>query len=263
MPGDKVCSHNGETVEFNEREHTYVDSKNRLYTSVTTLVGLGFSAFDAEKVAKASSVDDWSSLIDKWDREAKKAAWLGTRLHENCENVILGNLDKLHSPTTVDEKACMDAAMREAKRLKADKTIESLEPEKLVFSSTLMLAGSVDLLAKNRNGSYTIYDWKRVKKLSTSGYKGQTGILEATKDIQDSNYWHYALQLRLYEIILKLEGYVPREAPFRRCLNVITNGKLTVVDLPDVGEEAKKLIVWHKTVNNKKMEKIIDEVRHN
>ena len=245
MPGDKTAKHNGEFIVFEEAGHSYTDSKGVQYTSVTTLVGMGFEPFDAEGVARKKAGDDWRRLVDEWRENGKRAADFGTRLHENCEMQILGKIDKMHEPITVEEKICFDLARRKVDSLLTDESIAKMEPEKLVFSPTLRVAGSIDLLAELKDGSYAIYDWKRILKLSERGFNGKRGVLEATKDLQDSNFWHYALQLRLYEVILKLEGYVPRGAKFKRFLNVVNKESLTTVEMPDVGDAAKKLLAWH------------------
>ena len=244
MPSTKTIEHNGLVMTFNEGDHSYVDSKKRRYTSVTTLVGYGFQPFDAEGVAKRKDKDNWQKLMAEWKQIGETAASNGTRLHENCENQILGRLDMMHAPRDIAEKMNFDAARTAVDELLADDSFESFEPEKLVFCDKIKLAGSVDLLARRKDKSYAIFDWKCVKSIDYRGFGGKTGILEATKDIPDSNFWHYALQLSLYEIILKIGGYVERDATFTRRLNVISNGSFKKVELPDMREAAKKLIVW-------------------
>lgn len=248
MPSSIVVRHNDRTVTFNEADHSYIDDKMQRYVSVTTLVGMGFEKFDAEATAKRKAEKDGGDLkayVEAWKKTGEQAANFGTRLHYNCEQQILGNTDKILTPVNAMEKINFDLAHREVDRIVNEEKDASLQPEKLVFSEKLHLAGSIDLLVESSNGTYKIYDWKNVKGISTVGYKGKTGILDCTKDMQDSNYWHYALQLQLYEIILKVEGYVPRDAHFFRCLNVFSNGRLTHVEMPDVMKEAKELIKWH------------------
>ena len=113
------------------------------------------------------------------------------------------------------------------------------------------MLGSIDLLATNKDGTYTIFDWKNLKKLEMNGFNGKTGCIDATRSLQDSNFWHYALQLHIYEIILKVENYVSQDAFVKKSLNCFINGNFKQVDLPDVKKEAKALIKWYKTCYSK------------
>lgn len=248
MPSSIVVKHNDRTMTFNEESHSYVDDNRKRYCSVTTLVGMGFEKFDAERIAKQLAAkrgeDDWQHYIDLWRKEGQEASNFGTRLHHNCEHMILGRYDECYEPTTIQERINFSLAEKQVEKIKSDENACKFEPEKLVFSNRLGLAGSIDLLVTNKDGSYIIYDWKNIKELKKDGFMGKTGILECTKTVQDSNYWHYALQLQLYEIILKVDGYVPKDAKFNRRLCVFSNSSFSVHEMPNVMNEAKGLILW-------------------
>lgn len=51
------------------------------------------------------------------------------------------------------------------------------------------------------NDSYEIYDWKRVREISFESRK--SAILPCLKHMQDSNFFHYSIQLNLYKMILE------------------------------------------------------------
>lgn len=248
MPSSITVSHNNRKMTFSEDSHSYIDNHGKKYMSVTTLIGHAFEKFDAEKVAKALAEkrgeEDWRYYVNLWREEGKKAADQGTRLHFNCEHMILDRYDECYIAETPQEMINFSLAEKQVKKIKEDEHSVKFEPEKLVFSNILGLAGSIDLLVTKDDGSYIIYDWKNIKELKKEGFNGKTGVLKCTANVQDSNYWHYALQLQLYEIILKAENYVDRNAKFERRLCVFSNGRLDVYEMPDVKEEAKGLIRW-------------------
>ena len=147
--------------------------------------------------------------------------------------------------TSADNNALINYLNKIKLILLHNKNYIKFETEKLVFSPALKIAGSIDLFVTCKDGSYIIYDWKILSKgLSQYGFNNKCGILECTKHIQDSNYWHYALQLQIYEIILKAEGYIPLNADVKRILNVFTDNKFSQHEMPDLKNEAKSLIKW-------------------
>ena len=114
MPGDTKAKHpRGLGITFTEEDHSYVDEYGVEYTSGTTLVHRGFEAFDAQKAAEAKSAKTGvpaSEYLREWDAKREEASRNGTRMHENCENQILGRYDKLHAPQDDAERVEFRAA---------------------------------------------------------------------------------------------------------------------------------------------------------
>lgn len=248
MPDSTTVIHNDVQMTFTEDDHSYIDSKDRHYTSVTTLISKAFEKFDAEKIAKEKASregTDWQEYVRKWEENGQRAANFGTRLHQNCENLILENYDSLHEPVTEDEKIKFRLAENVVRKIKNDENNISFEPEKLIFSPKLLLAGTIDLLVERNDDSFIIYDWKNIKELKKFGFNNKCGILEMTKNVQDSNYWHYAMQLQTYEIILKAEKYIPANAKVKRILNVFESGTFNQYELPSMCRVITELIKWN------------------
>lgn len=75
--------------------------------------------------------------------------------------------------------------------------------EWMIFDEDVHLAGSIDFVAENDDGSLTIYDWKRCKEIKKTNSFGASAVTECIAHLPDTNYWHYALQLNTYKTILE------------------------------------------------------------
>jgi hypothetical protein len=74
--------------------------------------------------------------------------------------------------------------------------------EWLIYDDILKIAGSIDMVYENDDGTLEIYDWKRSKNISYPGY-GEHAIPDCIKHLPDCNYIHYSLQLHTYKMILE------------------------------------------------------------
>ncbi len=258
MPNDKTAEHpRGLGITFAEEGHTYVDDYGIDYTSGTTLVKSAFAEFNAPAVAAAKSAKTGvpaEQYVREWEENRNRAATEGTRMHENIERQILGRLSDMHQPKDDAERTLFRAVWFEVEKIKAafghfGKTRTALEPEKIVFSPRFRVAGSIDLFVQKKNGSYIIFDWKKVKEIKREAFGGRVGFHVATQGLPDCNFYHYALQLSIYEQILKCEGYIPAVAQVERWLNVYCpeEGAFDHVQLPDLGREALILMAWNVT----------------
>jgi len=75
--------------------------------------------------------------------------------------------------------------------------------EWMIFDEDVHLAGSIDFVSENDDGSLTIYDWKRCKEIKKTNGFGGSALTECISHLPDTNYWHYALQLNTYKTILE------------------------------------------------------------
>lgn len=258
MPGTSKAAHPSGAlgITFTEDDHSYIDDIGISYISATTLVHSAFPPFDADAAAAAKSAKTGipaEDLKSQWAANGKAAADDGTRCHENCERQILGQLDRMNQPRNDEERTRFRAAWFEVEKMKA--AFSTLEPEKLVFSPRFQVAGSIDVLAR-RPGMVAIIDWKYIKALRRESFGGRTGNHVATAALPDCNFWHYALQLNLYEQILKVEGYIEPTIQVVKMLNVY-NAEAQAFDhvmVPELGREAVLLMAYNVTGEN--LEKI-------
>lgn len=255
MPGNTISIHpnNIDSITFTEAGHTYIDTNNNKYTSVTTLIHKAFPQFDADRIAglKAKKLGiTKEELLLEWETKGFVARTNGTRLHEFAENYIINKTD-LYEANDINEKIKFNCAKNIIDKLNDLFNPELSEPEKLVFSPSFKIAGSIDWLMKINNNNYIILDWKILsKELSKEGFNNQTGIILPTLNIQDSNFWHYALQLQIYENILKAENYINPNAKVSRYLIVWNESKFELTKMPDLYSEAWALIAWNTKIRN-------------
>ena len=252
MPNSTTARHPSGKLDitFTEADHEYIDGFGIDYTSVTKLVKSAFPAFDAAAAAAKKAARTGTpaeQYLREWDEIRDTASDNGTRVHENCERQILGRFADMNQPRDDAERIRFRAAWFEVEKLKA--AYSAIEPEKLVFSPRFRVAGSIDLLCKFDEMHYDIGDWKFVKAIRYQAFGGRTGIMPATATLPDCNFYHYALQLNIYKMILKIEGYIPPQAQVRHYLkrwNAET-GAFEHIDLPDLSAQAMMLIAWNTT----------------
>ena len=248
MPGDSISKHpSGLTMYFTESDHVYRDEYGTEYVSGTTLIHRAFPEFDSAaisaKCAKRQGVDQ-SEILADW--EARNRA--GTRAHENCEYQILGQYDRMHAPEDETERVRFAAAWEEVEKIRAA-GFQWMRPEYVVFSPRFLIAGSIDLLCCRDDQNYLIVDWKYLKKMRYKAFRDEVGTIRPTAHLPNCNYYHYAMQLNVYEFILKAEGYIPVGADVRKVLNWYNSeaGKFENIGVRDMPTEAAMLAAWNVT----------------
>lgn len=212
MPSSVVAKNPaGARCVFTEEDHRYTwgdendptDAVVHELISVSTLVHQFAPPFDAEKVAQsiaARTGEDPAAIVAKWDRNRDEACVRGTRTHETAEDCLLGRAPR-HKPADEEERRRFSAVWRFASGIKEKFNV--LGVEKLVFSPTLGVAGTIDLLLE-RAGTVYIMDWKTNKDLS----KAPSGTYEPPfSHLPNSALSAYALQLSMYRILLEVEDY--------------------------------------------------------
>ena len=168
------------------------------FTSVTTLIGQHFEPFNALEIAtdlvennRKYSGRTVEGLIEEW----RQTGIHGTFVHEEIEDYINDG-----SPPT-DSKSIAGIDWLEGYKMKSD--IEII-PERIIYSTDLKIAGTVDVLAYDRvKDYYEIIDWKTSKAIKTVPYYGKMGTTIQTNNIQDCSFNQYALQLSLYRYLLE------------------------------------------------------------
>jgi ATP-dependent exoDNAse (exonuclease V) beta subunit len=225
----KIAKHNGNTLTYDDEKHSYVDQDGQVYTSVTHVVESLFPKFDKVKVAKRCAHKYKTTpeeLIRQWTEKGDNARVYGTKAHYYAET----KAKALVSPKAKDQR------LRQAQR-NIDKTFQDfiqgkdvVGSEKIVFSKKHCMAGTIDLLLQDSNCIY-VTDWKSNEEIKTSPVY-EYGF-EMFRDIPSTNFWHYAVQLNLYEFILKQENYL-EDKPFQRFIFHIDGEYTPPIPIPDL-----------------------------
>lgn len=186
-------------VSLDEATHTYtlISNPNATFVSTTTLIHKFFAPFDKEKIAKnlVKNVVKYASYtVDSLIAEWNQAGLDGTKVHNEIENYILYHTP----PTTIKAKH----ALKWLNQFTTDKY--KWYPEVIIYSEELGISGTIDLLIHDPTTDiYIPIDWKTNKAIRKRAFGNKKGIHPFTKHLQDSNYWHYAMQLSIYRYILE------------------------------------------------------------
>lgn len=190
---------------FDEAPHIYYIDGVKVKTSVTTFIHENFPVFNSERVATFCHKSHFNNpekkyyqmpvqeILAKWKNDGLAAAGLGTKMHKsiesyyNDENIPEDMINSL-------EFGYFQNFVKDFPELKPYRT------EWEVYDEEHNLAGSIDMVYENPDGTLLIYDWKRSKEIKHNNSEKGFGILS---QIPDANFWHYSIQLNTYKHILE------------------------------------------------------------
>lgn len=222
---------------FDEIEHRY-SCGGRELESVTTIVENCFEKFDAEYWAdrKARQLGRTTQeILDEWEAKACQARDLGTLMHDKIEKYYLG--------IESDSDDTFDLFLRFA----LDYELCPYRTEWRIFYEEYGIAGTLDFL-ECRDGRFVIYDWKRSTKLINNGVVERSSrfgkkALSPIKHIDDSTFYHYALQVSIYRYILEKkydivvsEGHLAVFHP--------DNKRYYLIDIPYLRDEVEAILAY-------------------
>ena len=251
MPGTSKAKHpSGVEITFEEATHIYssiIDGREIRYTSGTGIVHNCFPPFDPTgEITKRCALKEGVTVEElkaKWKAKGDASCKFGTRVHECCEDIELGRSELRNKPVDDHEKIVFRHAVNMAKRFRQQ--IDILGVEKIVFSPSLRIAGTIDLFGRSRkDGSYLILDHKTNQTIDLEN-KWSNFALSPIEHIPDINFYHYGMQLNLYQYLLQREGYVPKRSKFKLFLNHITEAGAKLIELPDLQMEIRDIVIEH------------------
>jgi hypothetical protein len=246
-----------QNIKFYEKGHKYEIITDPLakYTSVTTWNHSHFQKFDADEVIlniiRSKSWKEghkyWGltrqQIKDSWNKTRDAAAGAGTNIHyeiecfmnnpyiqpnythrELYENYVLSKQQITQVANDSPEWHYFLQFVKDTPHLKPYRT------EWMIYHEELKLAGSIDMVYENVDGTLSIYDWKRANNITKINNWNKFAITKSICHLPDSNFWHYALQLNTYRAIL--------QAKYGK---IVTNLYLVKIH-PDAEEKTYELI---------------------
>ena len=220
---------------FDEPTHKYtiLTDPNSKYTSVTTWNHSHFPHFNADEIIKKMMEGkNWNPSNKYWNKtpEEIKALWkqngesvsgAGTNLHfdiecfmnqdlidENDEEVEYTHKDllEMYNQEIEEGKPAPNESDEWKYFIKYVEAFPDMIPyrtEWMIYDEDLKLAGSIDMVYENSDGTLSIYDWKRAKEITKKTNFNKYALTPEIAHIPDTNFWHYSLQLNTYKAILE------------------------------------------------------------
>lgn len=258
-------------IRFVEQGHTYFIGSDSDYTSVTTYLKILFSEFNEEEAAinafknnksknsnyKNMSIDE---IKEKWTQDKNK----GTVLHKACE-LFYNQVLPQGTPHTNHELLKHYQSQPSKYQYNQEDPIafsyfmnfvihnpdlKAFRTEMLIYHEELRIAGSIDILFKNDDGTVSIYDWKRSNNLSsTSNCYNRYGLLPFMCHIPETKYWKYALQLNLYKFILESKYNFTVKDMFMVKMHPCEDNYV-LFQIPDLSDEIEDLVEYRLNTSN-------------
>ena len=221
---------------FNEQTHKYTitTDPNSKYISVTTFNHLHFPQFDPDDIInKMMKGNRWNSthkywgktpeeIKDGWNQNALSVSCQGTNLHFDIECFMNQDIvdEESNEPISYTHADLLEIYIDEIQQgispvniskeweyflqfIKATPNLKPYRTEWTIYNEDIKMAGSIDMVYENLDGSLSIYDWKRVKEINKTNNFKTYAITECIDYLPDTNFWHYSLQLNSYKVLLE------------------------------------------------------------
>ena len=201
-------------IDFEPEQHVYTYKGLTRLLPVSSLIAYFFEKFEAQAAAQRQyerygiPVDE---TLKKWERNGQMAREVGTFVHEQTESYFRDGTFAKVCPFTFEDQTEMISVEKERQhflRFVMDYDIHPYRQEWPVYDTDLNIAGTIDMVCKEMDGEFTIYDWKRSSKVvnvlgqpiveAFGGKLGYNGI-----SLPDTPYYHYCIQQNLYRYMLE------------------------------------------------------------
>ena len=232
-------------ISFDEGPHIYTIKGDSSFTSVTTWVHQHFAKFDADKIINnMMNSRNWPNskyygktpeqIKAEWDQNKNEAADAGTKMHYDIE--CFYNECYKNTNDSVE--------FNYFKNFQRDvgSTMKPYRTEWMVYHEEYRLAGSIDMIFENPDGTLQIYDWKRCKEIKKVNAWGKYSITPELDHLPDTNFWHYSLQLNTYKRILEQKYGKKVTDMYLVCLHPNnSNSNYLRLKVPDLQDELNEV----------------------
>ena len=176
-----------------------------------------------------------SQIKAQWKENGRKASTAGTKMHYDIE-CFYNDMDIEIEEDCVEFDYFLRFEQDYGEKLTPYRT------EWMVWDKDLRLAGSIDMIFENEDGSLVIYDWKRCKEIKKEN-RFESAKTECIKHLPNSNYWHYSLQLNTYKYLIEKNYGKKVKGMYLVCLHPNNRNKsYQRIKVPNLQKEVKKLM---------------------
>ena len=239
-------------IDFESYEHIYIYNGRQRLLPVSSLVGYFFESFNAlaaaERKCQNYSIPVEESL-DQWDRIGTMASEVGTFMHAQTESYFRDGTFETIYPFCYNgetEAISLEKEKQYFLQFVSDYAIRPYRQEWPVYDLALNVAGTIDLICQEDDGSFTIYDWKRSSKVVnalgqpiTEGFNGKMSLNGI--NLPDTSFYHYCLQQNLYRYMLE-QHYGIRVRAMNLVVLCASYPSYYVAQVPKMDEVVNKMV---------------------
>lgn len=252
-------------VNYDDAQHKY-SLNGTTYTSATQLLEHFKRPFDVEErsVYMAGKYGHTPQYWkDKWRSGNRKSLVRGNDLHDDQEQSLYKQkfVDYNPVPLTVFDPSIalksglpfislVDGVYPEMKLWRHDHRIAGRSDKVILRTGIVAPDGDVWPLCRIAD----IEDYKTNKKIQKYGFQDKYGITQKMLDpishIEDAEYWHYALQLSIYQFMLEYHGFYPgkrRIIHFPHPTDEFPDPKPVTYELPYLRKEVVAMLYHYET----------------
>ena len=261
-----------ENIQFQEKGHKYtiLSEPDVNYTSVTTWNHTHFEQFDPDKIIDTMMKSKgWKEghkywgltkeqIKNQWNTNRDSVSGAGTNLHFEIECFLNNDIlcpnytnKELYENYMINNKTTHELRPLEwqyfIKFIGDYSDLKPFRTEWLIYDEDVKISGSIDMVYENSDGTLSIYDWKRCKNITRINNFNKFGLSAPVCHLPDSNFWHYALQLNTYKVILEKNYNKKIKELFLVRLHPDSEEKTyELIQLPDLSVEINELFLERK-----------------
>jgi hypothetical protein len=231
-------------IKLDAATHTYTNTKNEKYKSVSSLIEQFVPFFDFEQKSYDYSIKyniPVEEVRKDWREKNKNSTVFGKQIHSNIEKLI-------KEENYSHKEKIYDQIGQQIKTFSKKGT--KLLTEEIVYCDEFKIAGMSDLIVDRKN-DFDIIDFKTNKKIKFENSFDEKFLLYPLNYLPNAEYFKYALQLSLYGLMYEkmydkrlyrlVMFWFKRKSPEDyTCLN----GTWVKYSLPFLKEEAKLLLEY-------------------
>lgn len=252
-PEEEITTSLDRKVVFDPIKHKYYYGEDTLL-SVTQFIKKFTKPFNAlfPSIAKSkknlrmkTGITNPIKLRKYWRLNSERASNLGTSAHVFAEMYVM---DRTTKPITGYDHAAIKAIHW------LEQKFEFISQEEVLYNTNYLLAGSCDLIMKDRKtGEYAAGDWKTTVDM----FKTYNKLLTPFDNLKDSAINKYSIQLDTYSLLAN--QYIPE--PNRYVIQLLPSGEFNVFypghpdklyQLPYTLDKTKEAISIHIKQHKKK-----------